>query len=185
MEQFRGLPGMTERQPSKSGNLRATSIALASLAALLVAVALAQSGLIPQKLEARDKAGPATVVPANLPADTSKALLPKLKTKTGEASWYDFNGKKTANGETMDPSRLTAAHPTLPFGTKVEVENVENGRTVVVRVNDRGPYAEGRIIDVSKGAARKLGMVEDGVTDVNVAPVPTDSVDDPGEPIVE
>jgi rare lipoprotein A len=174
---------MTERQPSKSGNTRATSIALASLAALLVAVALAQSGLIPQKLEARGKAGPATVVPANLPADTSTA--PLLKTKTGEASWYDFDGKKTANGETMDARRLTAAHPTLPFGTKLAVENVENGRTVVVRVNDRGPYADGRIIDVSKGAARKLGMVEDGVTDVEVAPVPTDSVDDPGEPIVE
>jgi rare lipoprotein A len=85
----------------------------------------------------------------------------------------------------MDPRRLTAAHPTLPFGTKVAVENVENGRTVVVRVNDRGPYADGRIIDVSKEAARKLGMVEDGVTEVEVAPVPTESVDDPGEPIIE
>jgi rare lipoprotein A len=183
---------MTERQPPKRDNRRATGIALASLAALLIAVALAQSGLITQKLEARDKAGPAAVVPANLPADTSKAPLPKLKSKTGEASWYDgeaswyeFDGQKTANGETMDPRRLTAAHPTLPFGTKVAVENVENGRTVVVRVNDRGPYADGRIIDVSKEAARKLGMVEDGVTEVEVAPVPTDSVDDPGEPIIE
>jgi rare lipoprotein A len=183
---------MTERQPPKRDNRRATGIALASLAALLIAVALAQSGLIPQKLEARDKAGPAAVVPANLPVDTSKAPLPKLKSKTGEASWYDgeaswydFDGQKTANGETMDPRRLTAAHPTLPFGTKVAVENVENGRTVVVRVNDRGPYADGRIIDVSKEAARKLGMVEDGVTEVEVPPVPTDSVDDPGEPIIE
>jgi rare lipoprotein A len=176
---------MTERQPPKRDNRRATGIALASLAALLIAVALAQSGLIPQKLEARDKAGPAAVVPANLPVDTSKAPLPKLKSKTGEASWYDFDGQKTANGETMDPRRLTAAHPTLPFGTKVAVENVENGRTVVVRVNDRGPYADGRIIDVSKEAARKLGMVEDGVTEVEVAPVPTESVDDPGEPIIE
>jgi len=176
---------MTEREPVKRDNRRATGIALASLAALLIAVGLAQSGLIPQKLEARDKAGPASVVPANLPADTSTAPLPKLKTKSGEASWYDFDGKKTANGETMDASRLTAAHRTLPFGTNVVVENVENGRIVVVRVNDRGPYAEDRVIDVSKEAARKLGMVEDGVTEVNVAPVPTDSVDDPGEPIIE
>ena len=105
--------------------------------------------------------------------------------QTGAASWYDFDGDETANGESMDAGRLTAAHPTLPFGTKVEVENLENGRTVVVRVNDRGPYADDRIIDVSKAAAHRLGMVEDGVTDVNVAPVPTDSVDDPGEPLID
>jgi len=162
---------MPKRKTPKTGNKRATGIAVASLAALLLAVGLDQSGLIPPKqLDA----------PSTHQADT--AALPEHK---GEASWYDFGGKQTANGETMDPSRLTAAHPTLPFGTKVEVENVENGRTVVVRVNDRGPYADGRIIDVSKEAARKLGMVEDGVTEVEVAPVPTDSIDDPGEPIIE
>ncbi|MGK2923589.1 MAG: septal ring lytic transglycosylase RlpA family protein [Methyloceanibacter sp.] len=76
-----------------------------------------------------------------------------------------------------------AAQPSLPFGTKVAVETVDNGRTVLVRVDDRGPYADERVIDVSEDAAHKLGMVADGVTDVNVAPVPTDSIDDPAEPI--
>ena len=172
---------MQDRAPLKADNRRATGIALASLAALLLAVALAHFGVVsPQKLETRDKA----VVPAALPADTSRAPLPEIETETGKASWYDFDGKETANGETMDPDRLTAAHPTLPFGTKVKVENVENGRVVVARINDRGPYAgEERIIDLSKGAAHKLDMVEDGVTEVMVAPVPSDDVDDPGAPI--
>jgi rare lipoprotein A len=90
--------------------------------------------------------------------------------ETGRASWYDFSGEETASGKTMDADRLTAAHPTLPFGTKLRVENVENGRSVVVRVNDRGPYVGGRIIDISKKAAEKLGMIKDGVARVRVTP---------------
>ena len=169
---------MTEREPIKGDNRRAAMIAMATFAALLLAVGLATFSDLPQnashKMQSAD------------PQPTSKVLKARdLKTKTGEASWYDFDGRTTANGETMDADRLTAAHPTLPFGTKVVVENVENGRMVMVRVNDRGPYADGRIIDVSKEAARKLGMVEDGVTEVEVAPLPTDSIDDPGEPIIE
>src|SRR5688500_2730559 len=77
----------------------------------------------------------------------------------GGASFYgaSFEGRRTASGERFDPDELTAAHPTLPFGTRVRVTNLGNDKTVVVRINDRGPYRRGRIIDVSYRAARKLG----------------------------
>lgn len=83
----------------------------------------------------------------------------------GRASWYALTSQ-TASGERMDPSKLTAAHPRLRFGTKVEVVNRRNGKTVVVRINDRGPFVKGRIIDVSKAAASHLGMIKSGVAKV-------------------
>ena len=83
----------------------------------------------------------------------------------GRASWYALTSK-TASGERMDPSKLTAAHPRLRFGTRVEVTNPRNGKTVVVRINDRGPFVKNRIIDVSKAAAGKLGMINAGVAKV-------------------
>lgn len=83
----------------------------------------------------------------------------------GRASWYALTSR-TASGERMDPSKLTAAHPRLRFGTKVEVSNPHNGKTVVVRINDRGPFVKGRIIDVSKAAAGRLGMIRSGVAKV-------------------
>ena len=85
----------------------------------------------------------------------------------GHASFYSHPGK-TANGERYDPSGLTAAHRTLPFGTKVRVTNVKSKRSVVVRINDRGPFIRGRIIDVSRGAANELGMIGSGVAMVDV-----------------
>ena len=90
--------------------------------------------------------------------------------QNGQASYYadKFVGRKTANGETFRQRKRTAAHRTLPFGTKVKVKNLSNGRTVKVRINDRGPYAAGRIIDLSKKAARKLGMVKQGVSNVQI-----------------
>lgn len=92
------------------------------------------------------------------------------ETYQGEASWYgpQFHGRRTANGEIFDSNQLTAAHPNLPFGTKVKVTNTINGRSVVVRINDRGPYADNRIIDVSAGAARILNMVSTGVANVRL-----------------
>lgn len=83
------------------------------------------------------------------------------------ASWYGkrYHGRPTASGEAFDRAALTAAHPTLPFGTLVEVVNPANGRRVVVRVNDRGP-ANGRGIDLSEAAARRIGLVEQGVAEV-------------------
>jgi rare lipoprotein A len=91
-------------------------------------------------------------------------------TETGQASYYadKFQGRQTANGETFRQRKRTAAHRTLPFGTKVTVKNLSNGRKVKVRINDRGPFAKGRIIDLSKKAAKKIGMVNAGVADVEI-----------------
>ena len=82
----------------------------------------------------------------------------------GMASWYGpgFDGRRTASGERYDMHALTAAHPTLPFDTLVEVRNVENGKSVRVRINDRGPFLKNRIIDLSKGAAKAIGMLGPG-----------------------
>jgi rare lipoprotein A len=89
---------------------------------------------------------------------------------SGEASWYGpgFHGRTTANGEVFNQNELTAAHPNLPFGTQVKVTNMNNGRSVVVRINDRGPYAGGRIIDLSAAAARVLGLITSGVAPVQL-----------------
>lgn len=83
----------------------------------------------------------------------------------GYASWYGdaFHGRKTASGEAYDMFGLTCAHRTLPFGTLLQVTLADNGKTVTVRVNDRGPYVSGRIVDLSRGAAEALGMLERGV----------------------
>jgi len=85
----------------------------------------------------------------------------------GVASFYT-EGKQTASGEKFDPNELTAAHRTLPFGTRLRVTNVATGKSVTVRVNDRGPYVRGRVVDVSYSAAESLGMVNKGVTNVKL-----------------
>jgi rare lipoprotein A len=85
----------------------------------------------------------------------------------GVASFYT-EGQQTANGEKFDPNELTAAHPSLPFGTKLRVTNTANGQSVTVRVNDRGPYVHGRVVDVSYSAARALGMVGSGTAPVKL-----------------
>ncbi|MFP4106468.1 MAG: septal ring lytic transglycosylase RlpA family protein [Phycisphaerae bacterium] len=88
----------------------------------------------------------------------------------GTASWYGpkFHGKKTASGEVFDQTALTAAHRTLPFGTRVRVTNLANGKSVVVRVNDRGPFVKGRIIDLSRAAAEEIGMIRSGTARVRL-----------------
>lgn len=90
--------------------------------------------------------------------------------QSGQASWYGpgFAGNRTANGETYDPSQLTAAHRSLPFNTRVRVTNQRNGRSVVVRVNDRGPFVGGRVIDLSAAAADVIGMRGSGVAPVTL-----------------
>ena len=85
----------------------------------------------------------------------------------GKASWYKLGGT-TASGERANPQGLTAAHRTLPFGTLVDVTNLSNGKTVTVRINDRGPFAKGRVIDVTLAAAKQLGFVQKGITKVRV-----------------
>ncbi len=88
----------------------------------------------------------------------------------GKATWYGgkFHGHKTASGEIFDKHSMTAAHRTLPFGTIVKVTNLKNGRSVTLRINNRGPYGKGRIIDVSEAAARRLKMVSAGVVPATV-----------------
>jgi rare lipoprotein A len=90
--------------------------------------------------------------------------------EVGIASWYGpgFHGNLTANGEVYNMYGISAAHKTLPFGTIVKVVEIETGRSVVVRINDRGPFIEGRIIDLSKGAAERLGIVQKGITKVGL-----------------
>jgi rare lipoprotein A len=85
----------------------------------------------------------------------------------GRASWYSLT-TKTASGERCDPSAMTAAHRSLPFGTVLSVENLKNGRRVLVRVNDRGPFIRGRIVDVTRAAAIRLGFLEDGIARVRL-----------------
>ena len=91
--------------------------------------------------------------------------------ETGKASYYadKFEGRKTASGTIFHQNALTAAHRTLPFGTKVKVTNIANGKSVKVTVTDRGPFAEGRVIDLSRKAARKIGMVNTGIANVEVS----------------
>jgi rare lipoprotein A len=101
---------------------------------------------------------------------TAAALLPidfAKAEQVGHASWYALYSR-TASGEPMNPNELTAAHRSLPFGTRVVVENLNNGRTVVVRINDRGPFIGGRIIDLSKAAAASIGMIDSGTAKVRV-----------------
>lgn len=83
----------------------------------------------------------------------------------GRASWYALRSR-TASGERMNPASMTAAHRTLPFGTRLRVTNRRNGKVVTVRINDRGPFASGRVLDLSRGAARRLGFVHSGHTSV-------------------
>ncbi|HEX9905425.1 MAG TPA: septal ring lytic transglycosylase RlpA family protein [Propylenella sp.] len=87
--------------------------------------------------------------------------------QSGKASWYALTSR-TASGERCDPGAMTAAHRSLPFGTKVKVENLNNGRSVVLRINDRGPFIKGRVIDVTKAAAAKLGFLKAGTVPVKL-----------------
>ncbi len=106
---------------------------------------------------------------APLVAHLTQADKP-IKVWVGNASWYGpgFQGRKTANGERYDMEALTAAHPTLPFGSIVRLVNRRTGAFEVVRINDRGPYQEGREIDVSHRVARKIGLVKSGVCQVRL-----------------
>ena len=113
------------------------------------------------------------------PSSTNKGKAPSLKTSsnvknrkvmTGVSSFYaeDFHGKLTANGEVYDMYGLTAAHKTLPLNTIVRVTNLENNKSLILRINDRGPYVKGRILDCSYGAAKKLEFVNEGTAKVKI-----------------
>ena len=104
-----------------------------------------------------------TAFPAAAPAAVAAGAV--QKSFNGNVSWYgsQFHGKRTASGEIFDMNEKTAAHRKLPFSTKVLVEDPQTGNAVIVKVNDRGPYAKNRVLDLSKGAARKMAMLGRGV----------------------
>lgn len=104
------------------------------------------------------------------PGSPERPERPRKKVERGLASWYgdEFHGRPTASGEIFDMHRPSAAHRTLPFGTVVRVTNLDNGRTIDVRINDRGPFVRGRILDLSKAAAARLDMVRAGVARVEL-----------------
>ena len=108
--------------------------------------------------------------------DTGKAKVQirRIKAESGVASWYGkkFHGRLTANGETYDMNQMTAAHKTLPFNTRVRVVDLESHKSIIVRINDRGPFIEGRIIDLSRKAASELGLLFKGVAKVRLEILP-------------
>jgi len=122
-------------------------------------------------------------VPPGAPPDDPPEEISTVYTERGQASWYGgdgdgFAGGVTASGEIYDPSALTCAHRTLPFGTVIEVENLANGRHTTLRVNDRGPFIRGRILDVSQRGAQDLGMIQAGVGTIRLR-----TVDAKGDPL--
>ncbi len=113
------------------------------------------------------------IVKPKQPSNNESGLAtvrPVTSRRKGMASWYGpgFHGRLTANGERYNQNGLTAAHKTLPFGTQVRVTNLNNGRSVIVRINDRGPFVRGRVIDLSRGAASVIGLVNSGVAPVQL-----------------
>ena len=138
----------------------------ASLLWLLLVLAL--TGCATARVETTPRAR--AVAPPRTSTPRPPAPRPDGGELTGQASWYgrQHQGKRTASGETYDMNKLTAAHRTLPMGTRVRVTNVDNGRTVEVRINDRGPFVGHRVLDLSYAAARRLGAVGEGVIAVTL-----------------
>ena len=104
----------------------------------------------------------------------TQAEISRIKAQTGIASWYgkDFHGRKTANGEIYNMDEMTAAHKELPFNTRVRVINLKNNKSVIVRINDRGPFIKGRIIDLSRKAATEVGILLSGIAKVRIELLP-------------
>ena len=126
-----------------------------------------ESSLTPADVEEVEDPAPALSV---LPPPKIKVVPTVVRVITGEASWYGpgFFGNRTANGEVYRRGTMTAAHRTLPFGTKVRVTNSWNGRSEVIRINDRGPFVHHRVIDLGHGAASSLGLTASGISQVRL-----------------
>lgn len=124
---------------------------------------------------ASDPPGPAAGAPDTAAASSGQRACADAGDydRNGNASWYGdgYHGKRTASGQTFDMNALTAAHPSLPFGSRIRVTNLKNGRSVVLTVTDRGPFTGGRIVDVSRRAAQKLDFVNAGLAPVRVRTV--------------
>ncbi|MFZ2168059.1 MAG: septal ring lytic transglycosylase RlpA family protein [Methylococcaceae bacterium] len=139
---------------------------LSDFSRLTLICALAMSGCSPEHSGGQGK---------QTQLEQGSAATKPVHKEVGEASWYGpgFQGQETANGESFNQKDMTAAHPSLPMGTKAKVTNLENGKKVEVRINDRGPYAGNRAIDLSSAAANKLDMKKDGTTEVKIETKPT------------
>lgn len=140
--------------------VRLCAVLIAASAAAVLAAGCAGTGLSPEERQAL----------LSTPSPSPEPVPGQVFRETGVSSWYgkDFHGRKTANGETYDMYGLTAAHRTLPLGTYIRVTNLENYRSAKVKVNDRGPYAKSRVLDLSYGAAKELGFVAQGTTQVRI-----------------
>ena len=131
-----------------------------------VAAPIPRAVLTPEEVREVTPPAPAAV----LPPPKVTPLPSVVRVMTGEASWYGpgFYGNRTASGEIYRPGTMTAAHRTLPFGTKVRVTNLWNGRSAVIRINDRGPFIDHRVIDLGHGAASELGLTASGIAQVKL-----------------
>ena len=136
----------------------------------VAAVESREPGLVAPDVPVTAITEPASVAPPAPPQPPKPAGPVVISTHSGEASWYGpgLYGNRTANGEVFRPGTMTAAHRTLPFGTRVRVTNLWNGRRAVVRINDRGPFAGDRVIDLAHGAARELGLMSSGIAEVRL-----------------
>lgn len=159
--------------PSTDFSETRTLSRLLGTAALLVVVAQGCSTMSGTSMAPAPESGAAVVnvtsAPA-LPMAPKESAVKPSAIHVGEASWYGpgFSGKPTASGDVFDETKLTAAHKTIPLGTKAKVTNLQNGKSVEVEINDRGPYTEGRIIDLSQAAAKSIGIIHRGVAKVRV-----------------
>lgn len=149
-----------------------------SAVTLAVAMLMSPAPVQADELAAGDRLASLAETVAAL--DESIQITPKAEAVLemigqGEASYYghELAGNRTASGERFNPNGLTAAHRTLPLGTRLKVTNVANGRSVIVRINDRGPFVRSRLIDVSLGAAREINMVRSGKAQVRLERLPT------------
>jgi rare lipoprotein A len=145
---------------------------LFSLAACLGVLLVQGCTTLPGPSEEQAEAPPPKAVQPKPDTSTAKKspAAPATLPQTGEASWYgaQHHGRKTASGAVFDQGALTAAHPTLPFGTRVRVTNLANERAVEVEINDRGPFVGNRIIDLSQAAAKSIGMIGSGTANVRI-----------------
>ncbi len=164
------------RRSLRAGESRVASrllMAVTIISISLVALTAGCNQLEVPHAGSEDEIRQATLLRVSYPVQNRRKRAPSLQTHTVKASWYgsELRGHKTASGERFDPNRLTAASKTLPMGSVVHVTNPENGRTVTVRINDRGPYVRGRSLDLSHRAARMIGITKRGVARVKVTPV--------------
>ena len=166
-----GLPleaaeGPDSERPQLNSRLEQLLDSVAAPAAAPVADPIPRAVLTPAEVREVTPPAPAAV----LPPPKVRPVPSVVRVMTGEASWYGpgFYGNRTASGEIYRPGTMTAAHRTLPFGTKVRVTNLWNGRSAVIRINDRGPFIDHRVIDLGHGAASELGLTASGIAQVKL-----------------